>query len=177
MAFLLIWFYDFFMQFFITGLIMSGWRDSWNNNWIVKNILSEIPIIGSFVSKGCNAQGVHEALKCTFMFGGGATAMMIGMSSTVEAQEIHNTGTRAKYLGEMALGMYAGKVIFNVLCPLVCESRTMLYQYCLKRKPNSSTTQPVEAELEALNKTDVHSESRTESGAAVVTARTAAARV
>jgi len=85
---------------------------SWRDNWLVKNILVELPIVGSFFSKKKLSDAVHEAGKCTAMLIGGTSAMMSILTSTEDdapATKIAKTTT------SMAFGMWAGKTAYNTI--------------------------------------------------------------
>jgi hypothetical protein len=106
----------------------SGWR----NYWIVKNVLAEAPIIGSFFStKGC-IQSLNDAGKCTAMFIGGWIGMMMAMPAAVDA-ETNSSGSnnesaelnKAKLTLYMAVGMWSGKAVYNA----GSSACNMLYQY------------------------------------------------
>ncbi len=95
---------------------------SWRKNWFVINVLSEIPIIGSFFEKDTWALRIHAAAKCAAMLLGGS----IGMTNSFpELNEHHTTEYVLKMTAGMALGMMAGKVAFNTLF----SSVKMLHHY------------------------------------------------
>lgn len=129
----------------VHGKIMS---ESRYDHWFFKKVLSEFPIIGSFFKKTGWRESFQDAGKCTAMFAGGATAMIYNMYSSPE-------NNVSKNLSSMALGMWAGKVIYNFAsdgCGKLRKGCGMLYQFSLKERSLSSFTESSELhEREALN--------------------------
>ncbi len=85
---------------------------SWRDHWLVKNVLAELPIVGSFLSKKKLSEAVHEAGKCTAMLVGGTCAMMSILTPT---EQDTPEARVAKMTTSMAFGMWAGKATYNVV--------------------------------------------------------------
>lgn len=121
---------------------------NWRDNWVVKKILAEAPIIGSFFSKKDWREAFIEAGKCTTSIFVGGAAMMLTMPKT---SEMHSDEARVALAAtSMAAGMMVGKVIYNI----TTEGCGMLYQYYVSKntRHSSSVLGPSTiVETEALN--------------------------
>lgn len=116
--------------------------EGWKNNWFVKNVLSEIPIIGAFFRARSITYAVHQAFKSTVMIVGGSVGMMLHIL------KIENTDTMGvrmtKDTVNMAIGMMAGNVAYNALISLA----SCIY------KCWSHHSQPTPSDLELSSRTD-----------------------
>ncbi len=89
-------------------------RFTWRDNWLVKNILAEVPIIGGFFKTNSLAHALHHAGMSTSMILGASTTMMF--MSLTNMQESDSTSTKfTKMAIDMSTGMMAGAVVYNVL--------------------------------------------------------------
>lgn len=101
----------------------SGWR----NNWFIKYVVAEIPIIGSFVTAKTLYQGFHQSGKSAAMLVGGTAAMALDMIPSNEQDSM--TLKMTKMTANMAVGMTVANSLYNGLW----NGGEMLYQYCVHR--------------------------------------------
>ena len=87
---------------------------NWRNNWFVKNIGYEIPLVGPFLKETELAKAVRGALKSTCMLVGGVAFMITDPFDSMAMGEAPATSA-GKMAGGMALGMMAGNVAYNIL--------------------------------------------------------------
>lgn len=92
---------------------MSEQPETWHDNWLVKNVLAEIPIIGAFFIAAQLGDATQHALKSSFMLLGGTTVMMLNSLGVDETDSPVVKFT--KLTGGMALGMTTGVVLYNTL--------------------------------------------------------------
>lgn len=86
---------------------------TWRDNWFVKNVLAEIPVIGGFFKTAQLGHALHHATKSSFMLLGGTTVMMLNL---MQISENDAPGEKfAKMTGGMAVGMTGGMVLYNTL--------------------------------------------------------------
>lgn len=117
-------------------------QKGWRNNWFVKNVLAEIPIIGGFFHSANIGHALHNAGKSTAMLVGGTTGMMIDMM--VEKNEMDSMAlSMTKSTANMAAGMMTGNVIYNTLFSL----GNTIYRKC-----NTQSTPSTSAPTESLNR-------------------------
>ncbi len=89
-------------------------RFTWRDNWFVKNVLAEIPIVGSFFKTSNLAHAFHHAGMSTSMILGATTTMMF--ISLTDMKESDSTGTKfAKMTIDMSTGMMGGVLTYNAL--------------------------------------------------------------
>lgn len=116
--------------------------EGWKNNWFVKNVLSEIPIVGAFFRTGTITCAIRQAFKSTVMIVGGSVGMMLHIL------KIENTDTMGvrmtKDTVNMAIGMMAGNVAYNALISLASS----IY------KCQCHHSQPTTSDLELSSRTD-----------------------
>ena len=127
-------------------------KTGWRNNWFVKNVLAEIPIIGGFFESNDIKQCLYQAGKSTAMLAGGTTGMIVDMliqKGKIEDMTLSMTVTTAN----MAVGMAAGSIAYNILTGL---SQASYKQYALWRNassPDETTHLIVADDRLALNHT------------------------
>ena len=86
---------------------------TWRDNWFIKNILAEIPVIGGFFHTSKPAKALYHAGKSTCMLLGGTTMMMLHV---LPIDENDGFGEKfAKMTADMVIGMTAGKVLYNTI--------------------------------------------------------------
>jgi hypothetical protein len=85
----------------------QGWRD----NWFVKNVLAEIPIIGGFFQTASIPEVLHLGGKSAAMLIGGSTVMMFNLLGSHEHEDMAVGMT--KMTANMAIGMAGGTIVYN----------------------------------------------------------------
>ena len=102
------------------------WRE-----WFVKKVFSEVTILGSFFSKKPWNEILFDVGKCTFSLVGGVISMMhIFIPEPTDNTPLKTT----KMAASMAIGMTAGKVVFNS----ICSSGAILYGWTRYKNCNSN---------------------------------------
>lgn len=112
-------------------------KKGWRNNWLVKNVLTEIPIIGAIFHSDNIPHVLHHAGKSTAMLVGGTTGMMLDIIKSDEADSMVVGMTKATT--NMAIGMMAGNVAYNVLFSIGNKA----YQACKPNPSVPSSTSPL----------------------------------
>lgn len=92
---------------------MQNEENTWRSNWFVRNILSELPIIGAFFHTGNIPRAIHHAAKSTAMIAGGSTAMMLQIIPKDMQDDM--TTNITKDITNMAIGMTLGSIAVNIV--------------------------------------------------------------
>ena len=87
---------------------------NWQDNWFVKNIGYEIPLVGPFLKETEIARAIRSTLKSTCMLVGGVTFMITDPFDSMAMGEVPATSA-AKMAGGMTLGMMPGNIAYNIL--------------------------------------------------------------
>ena len=117
---------------------------TWRDHWLIKNILAEIPLIGSFFAKKTYQEALHDAGKCMSALAGGTTTMMY-LWSPLETDNM-----QIKFLkmtSSMAIGMTAGKSIYNSLYS--CSSQLLFRYRTISRQSNAFSPIELSDDLES----------------------------
>lgn len=86
---------------------------NWRNNWAVKNVLSEIPIAGSFFRKPSLKEAASGICKESFMYAGSTAAMAFVMIAQ-EDEMMMGMGHTLIMVAEMAFAMAGGTFVSHV---------------------------------------------------------------
>ncbi len=99
------------------------------DNWCVRNIFQETPIVGAFFAKNTSkCQKLSKATQDICGLATGAAAMLLVPSEPDETQH----EKIAKLSLAMTAGMFVGRSAYNVASSS-CKGLTLLYGCCLKR--------------------------------------------
>jgi len=113
---------------------------TWRDNWFIKNVFSEIPVVGGIFQTAQLGHVASYAVKSSFMLLGGTTVMMLNL---LGIDENDNPGvTFAKMTGGMAIGMTAGVVLYNSLFSAGKKSVEVCKKRC-RQEPQDSAEQPL----------------------------------
>jgi len=91
---------------------------SWKQNWVVKNIIADFPIIGDFFHDDPSIlDSIMRAGKTTCMLVGGSIGMML--LHVIPVTEKDDMATKAaKNSFNMAIGMWVGMITYNTVLSL-----------------------------------------------------------
>lgn len=97
-------------------------QDSWRTHWVVRDVLSELPLAGSFFHTANTRDALYGAAKTTFMLLGSTVAMMY------PALPITKTDNMAEEMGKMLLNMVLGMTLAMVMFNLLFRVLKVIYQ-------------------------------------------------
>lgn len=97
-------------------------QDNWRNHWVVNDVLSELPLAGSFFRTENTREAMHDAAKTAFMLLGGTTGMMY------QALPVADTDGVAEEMGKMLLNMALGMTLATIMFNLIFIVLKVIYQ-------------------------------------------------
>ncbi|MBY0378056.1 MAG: hypothetical protein K2Q14_00400 [Gammaproteobacteria bacterium] len=86
---------------------------TWRTHWVVKDVLSELPLAGSFFHTANMRDALHGAAKTTFMLLGSTVGMMYPVLPITKTDGVAEE--MGKMLLNMVLGMTLATIMFNLL--------------------------------------------------------------
>lgn len=115
---------------------------SWREQWFVRNILTEIPVLGSFIKIRDYWSALYDAGKCVAMLGGGAVlgvALPPPADSSSEYRVAHMAAT-------MGAGGFLVKAAY--ISTVAAAEKACLFSYssCCKVQANKQDEIPIEAQ-------------------------------
>lgn len=118
-------------------------NQGWRNNWFVRNVVAEIPIIGPFFVAKSFAQAFHLSGKSAAMLIGGTTVMALDLIPSYEEDSMALKMT--KMTTNMAIGMTVANSLYNGLI----TGGGMLYHYSMRKRsvPLSPPSEQLQKEL------------------------------
>lgn len=119
------------VEFVIDGkneVAVNNEAKGWRNNWLVRTVLVEVPIVGHFFREKCSdALYFAGQSVCELTAGGIAMALVPVKPEASREEEL-----TARFIA-VTVGMYAGDVIYKVVGS-ACNGMIMLRQCYLKRE-------------------------------------------
>ena len=111
-------------------------EQGWRGHWFVRNILSELPIIGGFFHTSKVSHGLHYAGKSAAMLVGGTAGMII--ANVIPTGETHESMavSMTKMTASMAVGMSVGTMAYNTF---VSVGSKVYHDCCYRRAENQNT--------------------------------------
>lgn len=97
-------------------------QDSWRAHWVVRDVLSELPLAGSFFHTANMRDALHGAAKTTFMLLGSTVGMMY------PALPITKTDDMAEEMGKMLLNMVLGMTLATIMFNLLFSVLKVIHQ-------------------------------------------------
>lgn len=90
---------------------------TWRQNWFVKNIIVEFPIVGGFFYNDVSIfNSIKRAGKSTFMLVGGSVGMMLNFIPTSEHEDMATMIAKGSF--NMAVGMWIATSTYNTILSL-----------------------------------------------------------
>jgi hypothetical protein len=122
---------------------------TWRDNWFVKNVMAEIPIVGPFFTAKTFPQAMHLSGKSAAMLIGGTTAMALDLIPSNEEDSMALKMT--KMTTNMAIGMAIANSVYNGLS----EGGSMLHRYYVHKRsiPLSPPSEQLQKELLPISTT------------------------
>ncbi len=124
---------------------VTGWR----NNWFVRNILTELPIIGGFFAANHVSDMLFVAGKSAAMIAGGSFGMMFNAIAEIKETDDMNTAM-AKMTANMTVGSTVAVMAYNSAVDLTSAS----YKFC----KNTFFSNNISAEHQELEEVQTSSE-------------------